>query len=115
LILQELLIEGFAALTMYFPALISDPSIERLNRNKNFQSSLLLPQEAYAMAAELLHDDFALHSLAQVCHANMVATMDAVTLQRKMHYVGLKSAFLSLFLAKLQAAVQRFDLAFCLL
>lgn len=102
---QEHLLEGVTALSMRFPELLRDPSMEQLNVNARPREPM--SPEAGRMASEVLASDLYLHSLAHENLQDLLAELDLSTYERKLHAVRMKSRFRGIFLSKLQSISER--------
>jgi hypothetical protein len=102
---QEHLLEGVTALSLRFPELLRDPSMEQ--SNVNLRSREPLPPEARNMIREVLVDDFRLHSLAHENFKDLLAELDLSFYQRKLRGVRRKSRFRSLFFSQIQTVSHR--------
>lgn len=102
---QESLLEGLTALSMRFPELLKDPSMEQSNVNP--RSRKPLSPETQDMAAELLSDDFRLHALAKKCLGDLVSDLDWNAYQGKLRIVRMKSRLRGGLLSRVQSFSER--------
>jgi hypothetical protein len=105
LIPQECLLEGPATLSMLFPELLRDSSIDQLNVNVRPRDEL--SSHAHCMIAELLADDLRLHSLATENLNQLISELDSSLYHRMYRDLRMKSRLRGALLSPIKSLSER--------